>query len=165
MSIPSKVFCRILLGRIETAIDKKLRQEQAGFRKRRGCTDQIFALRNIIEQTLEWNCPQYINFIDFKKALNNTNHNTLWKILRSYGVPLKLVSLVETFYNHFKCNVMLSNSSSEWFPVKSGVRQGCILSPILFLVVIDWVMRKTTSDKPMGIQWTFFFPVRRLRLC
>ena len=52
VSIPNKVFCRILLGRIETAIDKKLRQEQAGFRKRRGCTDQIFALRNIIEQTL-----------------------------------------------------------------------------------------------------------------
>ena len=69
LSIPSKVFCRILLGRIDTAIDKKLRQEQAGFRKRRGCTDQIFALRNIIEQTLEWNCPLYINFIDFKRPL------------------------------------------------------------------------------------------------
>ena len=55
LSIPSKVFCIILLGRTETALDKKLRQEQAGFRKRRGCTDQIFALRNIIEQTLEWN--------------------------------------------------------------------------------------------------------------
>ena len=40
--------------------------------------------------------------------------------------------------------------------MKSGVRQGCILSPILFLVVIDWVMRKTTSDKPRGIQWTLF---------
>ena len=142
MSIPSKVFCRILLGRIKTAIDKKLRQEQAGFRKRRGCTDQIFALRNIIEQTLEWNCPLYINFIDFKKAFDSIHHDTLWKILRSYGVPLKIVSLIETFYNHFECSVILSNTSSEWFPVKS--------------VVIDWVMRKTTSDKPRGIQWTLF---------
>ena len=156
LSIPSKVFCRILLGRIETAIDKKLRQEQAGFRKRRGCTDQIFALRNIIEQTLEWNCPLYINFIDFKKAFDSIHHDTLWKILRSYGVPLKIVSLIETFYNHFECSVIISNTSSEWFTVKSGVRQGCILSPILFLVVIDWVMRKTTSDKPRGIQWTLF---------
>ena len=75
---------------------------------------------------------------------------------RSYGVPLKIVSLIETFYNHFECSVILSNTSSEWFPVKSGVRQGCTLSPILFLVVIDWVMRKTTSDKPRGIQWTLF---------
>ena len=156
LSIPSKVFCRILLRRIETAIDKKLRQEQAGFRKRRGCTDQIFALRNIIEQTLEWNCPLYINVIDFKKAFDSIHHDTLWKILRSYGVPLKIVSLIETFYNHFECSVILNNTSSEWFTVKSGVRQGCILSPILFLVVIDWVMRKTTSDKPRGIQWTLF---------
>ena len=151
LSIPSKVFCRILLGRIETSIDKKLRQEQAGFRKRIGCTDQIFALRNIIAQTLEWNCPLYINFIDFKKAFDSIHHDTLWKILRSYGVPLKIVSLIETFYSHFECSVILSNRSSEWFPLKSGVRQGCILSPILFLVVIDWVRRKTTSDKPRGI--------------
>ena len=98
----------------------------------------------------------YINFIDFKKAFDSIHHDTLLKILRSYGVPLKIVSLLETFYNHFECSVILSNTSSEWFTVKSGVRQGCILSPILFLVVIDWVMRKTTSDKPRGIQWTLF---------
>ena len=113
-------------------------------------------MRNIIEQTLKWNCPLYINFIDFKKAFDSIHHDTLWKILRSYGVPLKIVSLIETFYNHFECSVILNNTSSEWFTVKSGVRQGCILSPILFLVVIDWVMRKTTSDKPRGIQWTLF---------
>ena len=153
---PAKSSVESFFGRIETAIDKKLRQEQAGFRKRRGCTDQIFALRNSIEQILEGNCPLYINFIYFKKAFDSIHHNTLWKILRSYGVPLKIVSLIETFYNHFECSVILSNTSSEWFPVKSGVRQGCILSPILFLVVIDWVMRKATSDKPRGIQWTLF---------
>ena len=94
--------------------------------------------------------------MDFKKAFDSIHHDTLWKILRSYGVPLKIVSLIETFYNHFESSVILNNTSSEWFTVKSGVRQGCILSPILFLVVIDWVMRKTTSDKPRGIQWTLF---------
>ena len=73
LSIPSKVFCRILLGRIETAVGKKLRQEQAGFWKGRGCTDQIFALRNIIGQILE--CPLYI------KALESNHHDTPWKIL------------------------------------------------------------------------------------
>ena len=138
LSIPSNVFCGILLGRIETAIDKKLRQEQARFRKRRGCTDQIFALRTIIEQSLEWNWPLYINFIDFKKADINIHHDTLWKILRSYRVPPKMVSvsLIETFYNHFECSVILGTASSE-FPMKYGVTRGCVLSPILFLVVID----------------------------
>ena len=101
-------------------------------------------------------CPLYINFIDFKKAFDSIHHDTLWKILRSYGVPLKIVSLIETFYNQFECSDILSNTSSELFPIKSGIRQGCILSLILFLVVVEWVMRKPTSYKPRDIQWTLF---------
>ena len=73
LSIPSKVFCRVLLKRIDCALDVKLRQEQAGFRKGRGCIDQIFARQNIIEQRIEWNVPLYINFIDFKKAFDNVH--------------------------------------------------------------------------------------------
>ena len=57
---------------------------------------------------------------------------------------------------------MDNNTLSEWFQVKSGVRQGRILSPILFLVIIDWTMRKTTSDKPRGIQWNLFSHVEDL---
>ncbi|KAL9958972.1 hypothetical protein ACROYT_G036051 [Oculina patagonica] len=73
LSIPSKVFCRILLARIETAIDTKLRQEKAVFRRGRGCIDQIFALRNIIEQCIEWTTPLFINFIDFQKAFDSVH--------------------------------------------------------------------------------------------
>ena len=51
---------------------------------------------------------------------------------------------------------VLDNSLSDWFSVDTGVRQGCILSSILFLIVIDWIMRQTTSDKPRGLQWTLF---------
>lgn len=154
LSVPSKVFCGILLGRIDSAIDNRLREEQAGFRKGRGCIDQIFTIRNIIEQCLEWNSPLYINFIDFQKAFDSLHRDTLWSILRSYGVPDKLIALIKLFYHHFECSVVVDGNLSEWFPVESGVRQGCIISPILFLVAIDWIMRKTTSDKPRGIQWT-----------
>ncbi len=156
LSIPSKIFCRVLLKRIDQAIDPRLRQEQAGFRKGRGCMDQIFALRNIIEQCLEWNVPLYINFVDFKKAFDSVHRETLWRILLSYGVPPKIITLISMFYSHFECSVILDNTLTEWFPVESGVRQGCILSPILFLLTIDWIMRKTTADKARGIQWTLF---------
>ena len=61
------------------------------------------------------------------------------------------------FYDHFECSVILDNKTlSEWFQVKSGLRQMCILSLILFLVIIDWATRMTTSDKPRGIQWNLF---------
>ena len=60
------------------------------------------------------------------------------------------------FYCHFECSVIVNGIPSDWFNVESGVRQGCTMSPILFLMAIDWVMRKTTADKPRDIQLTLF---------
>ena len=156
LSVPSKIFCRILLKRIEKAIDSTLREEQAGFRRGRSCMDQIFALRNILEQSLEWNTSLCINFIDFQKAFDRVHRESLWKILQAYGLPPKIINLIKMFHNNFECSIILGNTITEAFPVKSGVRQGCILSPILFLVTIDWVTRQATSLRSRGIQWTMF---------
>lgn len=62
-----KVLSRVILNRITETTDPLLRKEQAGFRKRRSCADQIFTLRQKLEQSNEWNSPLYINFIDFAK--------------------------------------------------------------------------------------------------
>ncbi len=152
LSIPSKVLSKVLLARIDEAIDKKLREEQAGFRKGRGCIDQIFTLRNIIESCAEWNIPLHINFVDFQKAFDSIHRNTLWKILRSYGIPTKLVTIISKFYENFQACVAVDNKTTEFFKIGTGVRQGCILSPILFLLVIDWVMRQT-NNRPRGLQF------------
>ena len=116
--------------------------------------DQIFALRNILEQSLEWNTSLCINFIDFQKAFDSVHRESLWKILQAYGLPPKIIKMFY-MYNNFECSIILGNTITETFPVKSRVRQGCILSPILFLVTIDWVMRQATSLRPRGIQWIF----------
>ena len=63
---------------------------------------------------------------------------------------------MKAFYDNFECTVILGNSISEPFSVKYGVRQGYIMSPILVLVVIDWIQGQATSDKRCGIQWTMF---------
>lgn len=68
----------------------------------------------------------------------------------------KIVSLIGKFYEHFECSVIFDNTLTEPFQVKSGVRQGCSLSPILFLITINWVMHQTTSDRPRRIQWVLF---------
>ena len=64
LSVPSKIFCKVIIQRITKAVDDVLRDEQAGFRKGRRCADQIFTLRNILEQCSEWNRQLYVNFID-----------------------------------------------------------------------------------------------------
>jgi hypothetical protein len=153
LSIPSKIFAKIMIRRLEPALDKILRKEQAGFRRGRGCSDHICALRNIIEQCTEWQRELYVNFIDYEKAFDSVHRETLWKILRSYGVPTKIINVIKQFYINFRCTIGTSELN---FAVKSGVRQGCVMSGMLFIIVIDWVMTKATADGRRGIRWTPF---------
>ncbi|KAI4896154.1 hypothetical protein NFI96_009623 [Prochilodus magdalenae] len=151
LSIPSKIMTKIIIQRISEAVDARLREEQAGFRRGRGCTDHIFALRNIIEQCTEWQRQLYINFVDFQKAFDSIHRESLWRILRAYGIPMEIVLLIKSFYANFSCCV---GNSDIYFEVGTGVRQGCVMSSLLFNLVIDWVMRHTTEDEPRGIRWT-----------
>jgi len=154
LSVPGKVFNRVLLERMKEAVDPMLRDQQAGFRKNRSCADQIASLRIIVEQSLEWNSPLYITFIDYEKAFDSVDRETLWKLLRHYGIPEKIISLVRSTYQNMSCKITHAGQLSEKFEVKTGVRQGCLLSPFLFLLVIDWIMKTTTTDRNNGIQWT-----------
>ena len=83
-----------------------MRDEQAGSRKDRSCTDQFAALRIIIEESHEWKSPLIINFIDNEKAFYSIDRETLWKIMRHYGIPQKLVTLVEKMYDGTTCRIM-----------------------------------------------------------
>ncbi|RUS79972.1 hypothetical protein EGW08_012273 [Elysia chlorotica] len=153
LSIRSKILSKIIIQMISEAVDQQLRNEQAGFRKGRGGCDQIFTLRNIIEQCTEWQRQLYINFVDFEKAFDSIHRDSLWRILRAYGIPEKIVLIIKSFYSNFRCRV---GNSSTSFEVKTGVRQGCVMSALLFNITIDWVMRRTTEDKSRGIRWNLF---------
>ena len=79
---------------------------------------------------------------------------TIWKLL-SYGVPEIFISLIKELYNNATCQVILNQKLAEPFKIETGVRQGCMLSPMIFLPVVDWIMRETTKNNNTGIQWTF----------
>ncbi|VDP34520.1 unnamed protein product [Schistosoma margrebowiei] len=85
MSVPEKVFNRMLLNRMKNAVDAQLQDQQAGFRKDRSCTDRIATLRIIVEQSVKRNSSLYINFVDCEKAFDSVDRRTLWKLLRHYG--------------------------------------------------------------------------------
>ena len=156
LSVPGKVLNRILLERMKASVDPQLRDQQAGFRSNRSCTDQIATLRIIVEQSLEWNSPLYINFIDYEKAFDSVDRETLWKLLRHYGIPEKIISLIQKTYQGMSCKVLHAGQMSDSFDVHTGVRQGCLLSPFMFLLVIDWIMKTTTAGRKNGIQWTLW---------
>nr|KAG5690574.1 hypothetical protein BaRGS_009236 [Batillaria attramentaria] len=152
---PGKVLTRIILERPKTALDKTLREEQAGFRNDRSCTDHIATMRIIIEQSLEWQTPLYSTFVDFQKAFDSVDREVIWKLMSHYGFPPKFVNIIRQLYEDATCKVIHDGKLTEPFTVRTGVRQGCILSPTIFLMVVDWVMRQATDGRRTGIQWTF----------
>ena len=153
LPLPSRIFTRIILERFRAAVDERLRDEQARFRAGRSRVDQIATLRIIIEQSLEWQSPLYVNFIDFRKAFGTVDREVTWRILRYYGIPLKMVKIIQKLYEDTACHVIHNTSVSDPFTVNTGVRQGYLLSPLIFSLVIDWVMRKAMNP-PRGIQVT-----------
>ena len=156
LSTPGKVLNRALLERMKEAVDLKLRDQQAGFRRNKSCADQIASLRVIVEQSLEWNSPLDISFIDYEKAFDSVDRETIWKLLRHCEVPEKMISLIRRIYQDMSCRIAHISQLSESFEVKTGVWQGCLLSPFLFLLVIVLIMKTPPTGRNNGIQWTLW---------
>ena len=125
LSLPSKVYTRLILERIRKAVDAKLRKEQAGFRKGRPSTNQTDTLHIIIEQLLEWHCHHCMSvLLTSKKAFDMVDRTMIWLILRHYGIPQKIVIIIQCFYEDNSCRVIHNTDLSAHFTVNTGVRQG-----------------------------------------
>ena len=151
LDIALKVFEGVVIDRIKAARDSDTRENQAGFRSGRGCVDQIFALRQVIEARNEYNRPTYVGFVDFSAAFDSVDRSALWLIMEADGVPANLVSMFKAMYASTKCCVKVYNTKSTPFEVKTGVRQGGISSPMLFNWVIDWVLKTALDSHTDGV--------------
>ena len=87
-----------------------------------------------------------MNFIDFRKASDCIQRPSLWWIMKKYGIPDDTVVIIQNLYEEGPSSVRWNGAIGEWFTVMTGVRQGCILSPLLFAVVMYWIMKTTLSD-------------------
>jgi len=154
-----KVLAMIILERISPIVNQHIRNEQAGFRPGRSCTDHINTVRIIIEQSNEWNSSLYLLFVDFERAFDSVKRNAIWKALCEIGIPRKITQLIQEMYREAGNRVLHKGKQSDTYYNTRGVRQGCVLSPLLFLIVLDSVMRKLDIASPNGIQWD---PIRKL---
>ncbi|VDP23839.1 unnamed protein product [Schistosoma margrebowiei] len=154
LSIPRKFLNRVFLNRMKDCVDAQLQDRQVGFRKNRSCTDQIATLRIIVEQSIEWNSSFYINFIDHEKAFDSVDRTILWKLLRHYGVPQKIINIIQNSYDGLNSKIVHGGQLTDSFEVKTGVRHGCLLSTFLFPLMIPWIMNTSTSEGKHWILWT-----------
>ncbi|BHF85811.1 hypothetical protein SprV_1002898400 [Sparganum proliferum] len=147
-----------LLGRFQAVRDSRTRPNQAGFRAGRGCADQIFALRRILEFRHSYQQPTAVCFVDFAAAFDSVHRESLWRIMALDGVPAKIIAMIKAYYRSTTARVLVRNNLSQPFAIRSGVRQGCILSPILFNYAIDWILGRALRDSD-GVE---FAPGHRL---
>ena len=89
----------------------------------------------------------YFFFIDYVKAFDCVDHNKLWKILKEMGIPDHLICLLRNLYAGQEATVRTGHGATDWFQIGKGVRQGCILSPCLFNLYAEYIMRNAELDK------------------
>ena len=89
----------------------------------------------------------YFCFIDYAKAFDCVDHNKLWKILKEMGIPDHLICLLRNLYTGQEATVRTGHETTDWFQIGKGVRQGCILSPCLFNLYAENIMRNSGLDE------------------
>ena len=123
---------KILQARLQQYVNCEFPDVQAGFRKGRGTRDQIANIHWITEKAREFQENIYLSFIDYVKAFDCVDHNSLWKILQETGIPDHLTCLLRNLYAGQEATLRTGHGTTDWFQIGKGICQGCILLLCLF---------------------------------
>ena len=138
---------KILQARLQQYVNWELPDVQAGFRKGRGTRDQIANIHWIIEKAREFQKNIYFCFIDYTKTFDCVDHNKLWKILQEMEIPAHLTCLLRNLYAGQEAIVRTGLGTMDWFQIGKGVHQGYKLSPCLFNLHVEYIMRNAGLDE------------------
>ena len=132
---------------------------QYAFVKGQGTTDAIFIIRQLQEKYLSKVDPDgkhltlFFAFVDLEKAFDRVPRKVLWWAMRTLGVPESIVRVVQAMYNNARSKVRIGSECSEEFDVGVGVHQGSVLSPLLFIIVLEAL----SKDYRIGVPWELLF--------
>src|SRR5881296_1480623 len=165
ISHASKVLLHVIKRRITPIIERQLGDSQMGFRKGKGTRDAIFQLRMISERITQMNKEKeiqgkmttkkknlYLCFIDYQKAFDRVRHDKLVEVMEKAGIPELERRLIINLYWEQQALLRWKNDTTRTFKIRRGVRQGCILSPILFNLYSEFMIAEAL-DKLKGIQF------------
>jgi len=147
----SKIILRIILKRMERKAYRYIGESQFGFKKGCGTREAIGLLRTINERYISCNKEVFACFIDFEKAFDRVDWKKLMEILNKLGFDAKERRLINNLYNKQQVKIRIEDKESEPAYIGRGVRQGCILSPILFSIYTEAIMREAFEDSEEGV--------------
>ena len=139
MDTVGKIFCMLVNERLKGCFESKavLSEEQNGFRMGRRGEDNLFIVRELMDECMREKKSGYFAFLDIEKAYDRVNRRILCKVLEKCGVSDKLIKIISSMYVDTKARYVLGEIETEWVHSRRGVRQGCILSPLLFSVYTE----------------------------
>ena len=146
-----KLLERVLDTFIRKMVD--IDSMQFGFVPGRGTTDAIFIIRQLQEKYIAANKPLYLAFVDLEKAFDRVPRKVLWWALRSLGVEEWAVRVIQGMYTDVRSRVRVNGQYSEEFGVGVGVHQGSVLSPLLFVLVLEALSREFRT----GVPWELLY--------
>ena len=142
MSHITKILLRVILIRARSKVRPEISEEQYGFMEDRGTRNAIFMMRSIAERAIEMQRDLYVCFIDYTKAFDKVRHKNLMQILNNLDLDGKDLRLIQDLYWRQQAAIRIDNDLSKYVEIKRGVRQGCVLSPDLFSLYSEMIMRE-----------------------
>ena len=133
----------MVAGRLNAYCEAKglLAEEQCGFRPDRSTTDMMFVLRRLQEVARKARVSLYMCFVDIQKAYDTVDRTLLWQVLTCIGVPPQMITVIRQFHDGMRACVRPDDGiCSDWSEVEQGLRQGCVLSPLLFNIFFAAVL-------------------------
>ena len=137
----AKLYEKVLESRLKADVEQDLREEQYGFRRGRSTIDLIFAVRQIMESRWEAGEAMHMAFLDLEKAYDRLPRERVWKALEDKQVSKGLVDRIKSTYRQSLGCVQTRGGRTNWFEMKNGLRQGSVLSPLLFIIVMDELIK------------------------
>ena len=138
---------KILQAKLQQYVNYELPDVQAGFRKGTGTRDQIANIHWIIVEAREFQRNIYFCFIDYAKAFDCVDHNTLWKILKPMWIPDHLTCLLRNLYADQEATVGTGHGTEDWFQISKGVCQDYILSPCSLNLHEEYIMQNAELEE------------------
>lgn len=169
LSVGGKILTSVMARRLVSYVEMILPESQSGFRPTRGTTDSIFSLRQLQEKVVEQQASMYVAFVDLTKAFDSIDRTALWQIMKRFGVPPLFVNVCEGLHKNNLARVIHNGETTEPFSTHTGVRQGCVLAPILFNIfaaAVVVIVDNRLQERGLGVRYRFeggLFNLKRLR--